>query len=209
MRLEDYQIQQIQGYLDEQSIWYNDIKEEILDHIISFVEQRTEASNEDFVVILAEVLSEVDIPNIQRQKAAKESKVTLSLIAHEMLSYLKGRRLVIITLLFIEILVISETTFLLSIPFSVEGLAMMALIPFISLHPYFKSTTLLNSVFNLRAGVIITVLSLSSAINALMASSLSSAVLSALYYCALALFLMAAFQVLKKTYHRIKLHGAY
>jgi len=208
MKLAHYQIEHIKDYINDQDIWYKEIKEEILDHIVSAVEiQMTESSN-DFLETLAQVLTEIDILSIQKAKASLESKTTLRLIGIEMLTYLKGKRLAMILLMFIGILLISITTTFFSFHL-VEGLTILAIIPFISLYSYFKSPALLHTIFKLRIKVIMWVPIMFITFNNLLSLiDYSSDILTALSYCGFGWIIIASFKVLKTTYRRIKLHGA-
>lgn len=93
MRLAHYQIEHLREYIDHQSIWYDDVKEEILDHVATAVEERMAAGEESFVDASAVVFTELKIHQFQRQKLKAEHIATLKEVGSEMLLFFTGKRL--------------------------------------------------------------------------------------------------------------------
>ena len=182
MRLEYYQIQQIQNYLDSQGIWYIDVKEEVLDHVISSVEERLTQSPNDFLETLAQVLCEIDIISIQQQKVKSEFVKGLKLIGSEMCTYLIGKRLVVLLGMFLTILITASFSTLLiwAYLYLIQGILIFAAIPIISPF-YFERLPWAHTIFKQRVITILTVVH----------------------------FFMFIPSVLKRTFFKIKLHGAY
>lgn len=68
MKLTHYQIEHIREWIEMQNIWYDEIKDELLDHMVCAVEERMAGSEISFVHALAEVCAEVNPSQMQRQK---------------------------------------------------------------------------------------------------------------------------------------------
>lgn len=72
MKLAHYQIEHIREWINIQNIWYDEIKDELLDHMVCAVEERITRTDISFVNALAEICLEVDPSAIQRQKLKVE-----------------------------------------------------------------------------------------------------------------------------------------
>ena len=99
MKLAYYQIEHLREYIDNQSIWYDDIKEEILDHVATAVEERMADGEESFVDASTTVFAELKIHQFQRQKLKVEHIATLKEVGSEMLSFFSGKRLLFTVLI--------------------------------------------------------------------------------------------------------------
>lgn len=94
MKLAHYQIDQLKEYISTQSIWYEDVREEILDHVASIVEEKMTEEDVSFVNASAEAFNELDIHKFQRAKLLAEHKAVLKEVLREMKSFLSGTRLI-------------------------------------------------------------------------------------------------------------------
>ena len=93
MKLTHFQIEQIKEYSDTQSIWYDDVKQEILDHVATAVEEKMESGEINFIDFCGDVFLELDVNKFQRHKLKYEHLATLREAGNEMLTFLKGKRL--------------------------------------------------------------------------------------------------------------------
>lgn len=92
MKLAHYQIEHIKEYIDQQNIWYDDIKDELLDHIICAVEADMEANESKFVDALGKALTEVSPNELQRQKLKVEHIQTFKDIAAELKAFVSTKK---------------------------------------------------------------------------------------------------------------------
>ncbi len=206
MKLASYQIELISNYLDEQNIWYADLREELLDHVASSIEERSQGSEDRFPELLGEQLVELDINTIQAERVKREFRNTLQSILEEMLSMLKSKMLLVLIVLFSGILLLFLKTNLLELPI-IEGIAILGLIPFLSVYPYFKSKALLHNIFKVRISVVVFSVVFAFVLNQLTQSFLPLVILPILN-CVLVWFLTGAYAVLQRTLNSIKVHGA-
>lgn len=93
MKLAHYQLEQIRTYINDQSIWYDDVREEILDHVATSVEAKMTNTDIRFVDACAEVFKELDIQSFQRQRLKYEHIATFRDVFQVMLSFFTGKRL--------------------------------------------------------------------------------------------------------------------
>lgn len=93
MKLTPYQIEQITVYIDDQNIWYDDVKAEIIDHVATAVEEKMASEELAFIEASAEVFLALNINRFQRHKLNYEHLATLREVGNEMLTFLKGKRL--------------------------------------------------------------------------------------------------------------------
>lgn len=132
MKLTLYQIEQIQEYIDTQDIWYDDVKQEILDHVATAVEERMESKEIKFIDACGDIFLELDINKFQRHKLKYEHIATLREVGSEMLSFLKGKRL------FFLIMIISASGLGFSISSSItQGLWILGIWMPLTLMVYF------------------------------------------------------------------------
>lgn len=99
MKLAHFQIEQIKEYIDSKSIWYDDVKTEILDHVATAVEEKMEDEQIKFVDACGEVFLELDVNKFQRHKLKYEHLATFREVGSEMLTFLKGKRLLYLILI--------------------------------------------------------------------------------------------------------------
>lgn len=85
MKLAHYQIEHIRQWISMQNIWYDEIKDELLDHMVCAVEEQMEFREVNFADALAQVCSEVNPQKLQRQKLKYEHLKTLKDTLGEML----------------------------------------------------------------------------------------------------------------------------
>lgn len=77
MKLAHYQIEHIKEWISMQNIWYNEIKDELLDHMVCAVEEKMSETQTSFMDALDKVCSEVNPTHLQRQKLKYEHIKTL------------------------------------------------------------------------------------------------------------------------------------
>lgn len=68
MKLNPSQIQEIDRLIGDHNIWYDDLKNELTDHVASAVEDRLGQENTSFDHALMQVMEEIDPEKIQRQR---------------------------------------------------------------------------------------------------------------------------------------------
>ena len=95
MTLDKTQIFEIKELVNKQSIWYNDIKEELVDHIASEVEQQMQ-QGADFKEALSQVTPQINFKKIQRERLKYEHIRAMKDVLTEMKSFLAGPRLLIL-----------------------------------------------------------------------------------------------------------------
>ncbi|OEK05013.1 hypothetical protein [Roseivirga misakiensis] len=93
MKLAHYQLEQIEEYIKDQNIWYDDVRQELLDHMATSVEEKMDKEDSSFVDACAKVFTEIDIPRFQRHKLKFEHIATLKEAGNEMLTFFKGIKL--------------------------------------------------------------------------------------------------------------------
>lgn len=84
MKLLAFQIEHIKEWIQLQNIWYNDLKDELLDHMICATEEKMANQDLNFVEALAQVCTEVEPRKIQRQKLHHEHLNTLKSSLYQM-----------------------------------------------------------------------------------------------------------------------------
>lgn len=114
MKLAHFQIEQIKEYIDSKSIWYDDVKTEILDHVATAVEEKMATDQVKFVDACGDVFLELDVNKFQRHKLKYEHLATYREVGSEMLTFFKGKRLLylilIITASFLGFSISASTT---------------------------------------------------------------------------------------------------
>ncbi len=97
MKLAHYHIEHIKEWIGMQNIWYDEIKDELLDHMICSTEHKIQASEMKFIEALAEVCNEVKPFELQRQKLKYEHINSFKEVLTEMtrFSLLKSNSLVL------------------------------------------------------------------------------------------------------------------
>ena len=94
MKLAHYQIEHIKEYIDRQNIWYDDIKDELLDHLICAVEAEMETNEIKFIDALDKVLAEVNPNELQRQKLKVEHVQTFKDLASELKAFVSTKKVI-------------------------------------------------------------------------------------------------------------------
>ncbi|MCO6361036.1 hypothetical protein [Roseivirga pacifica] len=94
MKLAHYQIEHIKEYIDRQNIWYDDIKDELLDHLICAVEAEMETNEIKFIDALGKVLTEVNPNELQRQKLKVEHIQTFKDLASELKAFVSTKKVI-------------------------------------------------------------------------------------------------------------------
>ena len=94
MKLAHYQIEHIKEYIDRQNIWYDDIKDELLDHLICAVETEMETNEIKFIDALGKVLTEVNPNELQRQKLKVEHIQTFKDLASELKAFVSTKKVI-------------------------------------------------------------------------------------------------------------------
>ena len=106
MKLSHYQIEHIREYIDAQNIWYDDIKIELLDHIVCNIEHQMEASDIKFIEAAARAIEEVNPSAIQKERLKVEHIATFKEVYHEAIGLFSGSK---IYLAVMAVLMVMET----------------------------------------------------------------------------------------------------
>ena len=109
MKLAHYQIEHIREWINMQNIWYDEIKDELLDHMVCAVEQRMANAEISFVNALAEVCKEVNPTQVQRQKLKFEHFNALKETFSEMKNF-DLMKVLSLTVLFIMFILLQTYT---------------------------------------------------------------------------------------------------
>ena len=96
MKLAHYQIEHIREYIDGQNIWYDDIKIELIDHIVCNIEHQMEDSDIKFVEAAAIAIKEIDPASIQKERLKVEHIATFKEVYHEIIDLFSGSILFIL-----------------------------------------------------------------------------------------------------------------
>lgn len=68
MKLAHYQIEHIKAYIEDQGIWYYDVRDELVDHIASSVEDGISRENLTFAKAFAQSIEAINCKAIQRKR---------------------------------------------------------------------------------------------------------------------------------------------
>jgi hypothetical protein len=214
MKLAHYQIEHIREYIDAQNIWYDDIKIELVDHIVCNIEYQMEASDIKFIEAAARAIEEVNPSDIQKERLKVEHIATFKEVYHEAIGLFSGSKiyLAVMAVLAGILLVIFSSDLEEALRlFSTTSLTAL-FVNFLA-RTYFnrKFKPLYNSYFMSRLNAVYTsALLFTSLIGLLVADWLvQSPVALIIYICTFNLYLIASFTVMNRTFNKLKNHAAY
>lgn len=213
MKLAHYQIEHIKEYIDGQNIWYDDVKNELLDHIICAVEVDMEANQRSFVDALGKVLIEVNPNTLQRQKLKVEHIQAFRDVLLELKRIVSGQRtLYIILFLLLNIAITRVTALDLKEYLKLLHLGGLVLLFFnfiIRTLTNHKFRPLYNVYFISRLNSIYTSSLIGTSLISLFLSSwlVQTPVALVVYSTAFMTYLTASFFVLNRTFLMVKRHA--
>jgi hypothetical protein len=107
MKLAHYQIEHIKAYIEDQGIWYFDVRDELVDHIASSVEDGISKENLTFAKAFAQSIEAINYKTIQR----KRMRASTSAVHRELLKELLATSTSIRILVFGSIFLVSYLMF--------------------------------------------------------------------------------------------------
>lgn len=214
MKLAHYQIEHIREYIDGQNIWYDDIKEELLDHIVCNVEDYMRSGDIKFVEAAALAIKEVNPSAIQKERLKVEHIATFKEVYHEIIDLFSGSKIYLaVVAILVGVLLITISNDLAETLGLFSTTALTALFVNFFARTYFnrKFKPLYNSYFMSRLNTIYTsTLLFTSLISLLLADWLvQDPVALIIYISTFNLYLIASFRVINRTFNKLKNHVAY
>jgi hypothetical protein len=214
MKLAHYQIEHIKEYIDAQNIWYDDIKIELVDHIVCNVEHQMEVSDIKFIEAAARAIEEVNPSAIQKERLKVEHIATFKEVYNEAIGLFSGSKIYLAVLAVLAgiLLVIFSSDLEEALRlFSTTSLTVLFVNFFARTYFNRKFKPLYNSYFMSRLNAVYTsALLFTSLIGLLVADWLvQSPVALIIYICAFNLYLIASFMVMNRTFNKLKNHVAY
>ena len=214
MKLAHYQIEQIREYIDGQNIWYDDIKIELIDHIVCNIEHQMEDSDIKFVEAAAIAIKEIDPASIQKERLKVEHIATFKEVYHEIIDLFSGSKIylaVVAILAGVLLITVSnnlEETLRL---FSTTTLTTLFVNFFARTYFNRKFKPLYNSYFMSRLNTVYTSALLSTSLIGLLLADwlVQNPVALIIYISTFNLYLIASFKVINRTFNKLKHHAAY
>tara|TARA_R110000796_G_scaffold71409_3_gene162065 strand:+ start:54812 stop:55459 length:648 start_codon:yes stop_codon:yes gene_type:complete len=214
MKLAHYQIEQIREYIDGQNIWYDDIKIELIDHIVCNIEHQMEDSDIKFVEAAAIAIKEIDPAAIQKERLKVEHIATFKEVYHEIVDLFSGSKI------YLAVVAVLAGVLLTTVSNNLEETlrlfsttALTALFVNFFARTYFnrKFKPLYNSFFMSRLNTVYTsALLFTSLIGLLLTDWLvQNPVALIIYISTFNLYLIASFKVINRTFNKLKHHAAY
>ena len=211
MRLAHYQIEHIKEYIDHQNIWYKDIKDELLDHIICAVEEEMEHNDTKFVDALAKVILEVKPKALQRAKLKTEHLRTFKSVYQEFSTVLQTKPYqIVLAIAFAACIILTSGSLddTLRI-YHMLGLVALFFNFFIRTWGNMKFQPLHNTLFMSRLNATYTpALLITSLVSLLLSDWLQQAPLALLIYISLFnCYILACFHLLNRSFVELKKYG--
>ena len=214
MKLAHYQIEHIREYIDGQNIWYDDIKIELIDHIVCNIEHQMEDSDIKFVEAAAIAIKEIDPASIQKERLKVEHIATFKEVYHEIVDLFSGSKIylaVVAILAGVLLITVSnnlEETLRL---FSTTTLTTLFVNFFARTYFNRKFKPLYNSYFMSRLNTVYTSALLSTSLIGLLLADwlVQNPVALIIYISTFNLYLIASFKVINRTFNKLKHHAAY
>ena len=214
MKLAHYQIEHIREYIDGQNIWYDDIKIELIDHIVCNIEHQMEDSDIKFVEAAAIAIKEIDPAAIQKERLKVEHIATFKEVYHEIIDLFSGSKIylaVVAILAGVLLITVSnnlEETLRL---FSTTTLTTLFVNFFARTYFNRKFKPLYNSYFMSRLNTVYTSALLSTSLIGLLLADwlVQNPVALIIYISTFNLYLIASFKVINRTFNKLKHHVAY
>lgn len=213
MKLAYYQIEHIKQYIDQQNIWYDDVKGELLDHIVCAVEHEMEVGDRKFVDALARVLIEIDPSALQRQKLKVEHIATFKDVYHELTGFFTTSKALYPLAAFMGSILFAFWCSDLKLGLQLfHGLSVLALFGNFIARTWrnAKFKPLYNVYFMSRLNAIYTPSFLIGSLVSLLISTwlVHNPIAFVVYLGSFATFLIAGFLVMNRTFLKLKKHAA-
>ncbi len=213
MSLVSYQIEHIKEYINSHGIWYEDVKAELLDHMICSIEERMSEKNQSYQDAFADLLNEMKVGEFQRTKLKYEHLRAFRLVFKEMTTFLTGSKILIFTLIAMLSGIICYNP--LALPYISSQvlsvcLVLFALVYFLGLPIFNRKYKALYHCFYMSRvnAVTTTTLIVVSLIEGRLTDWLMQFPLAAtLIYTFVLLFVAAATIVMNRTYKEVKAHA--
>ncbi len=214
MKLAHYQIEHIREYIDGQSIWYDDIKSELLDHIICNVEHRMATSDIKFVEAAALAIEEINPSAIQKERLKVEHIATFKEVSQEIIGLFSGSKIYLaVAAILAGVLLTTVSNDLEETLRLFSTMALTALFLNFFARTYFnrKFKPLYNSFFMSRLNTVYTSALLSTSLVGLLLTDwlVQNPVALIIYISTFNLYLIASFRVLNRTFNKLRNHVAY
>tara|TARA_A100000171_G_scaffold40989_1_gene41629 strand:+ start:1573 stop:2199 length:627 start_codon:yes stop_codon:yes gene_type:complete len=207
MKLAHYQIEHIREYIDGQNIWYDDIKIELIDHIVCNIEHQMEDSDIKFVEAAAIAIKEIDPASIQKERLKVEHIATFKEVYHEIIDLFSGSKI------YLAVVAILAGVLLITTLRSFSTTALTALFVNFFARTYFnrKFKPLYNSFFMSRLNTVYTSALLSTSLIGLLLADwlVQNPVALIIYISTFNLYLIASFKVINRAFNKLKHHVAY
>ncbi|MFT6969889.1 MAG: hypothetical protein ACJAXX_000452 [Roseivirga sp.] len=214
MKLAYYQIEHIREYIDAENIWYDDIKIELVDHIVCNIEQQMEVSDIKFVEAAALAIEEINPSAVQQERLKVEHIATFKEVYHEAIDLFSGKKIFYPMLFVLAGILLVELSSDLG-----KNLYDFIILSFVALFFSFVIRTLFNKKFKPLHNVYFmsrmnAVYTIGLGVNSLIALFLTdwlarNPIVFIIYISALSIYLIAGFRVMNKTFQKLQNHVAY
>jgi hypothetical protein len=214
MKLAYYQIEHIREYIDAENIWYDDIKIELVDHIVCNIEQQMEVSDIKFVEAAALAIEEINPSSVQQERLKVEHIATFKEVYHEAIDLFSSSKLLYTILSLLAGILMVELSSDLG-----KNLYGFIILSFVALFFSFVIRTLFNKKFKPLHNVYFmsrmnAVYTIGLGVNSLIALFLTdwlarNPIVFIIYISALSIYLIAGFRVMNKTFKKLQNHVSY
>jgi hypothetical protein len=214
MKLAYYQIEHIREYIDAENIWYDDIKIELVDHIVCNIEQQMKVSDIKFVEAAALAIEEINPSSVQQERLKVEHIATFKEVYHEAIDLFSSSKLLYTILSLLAGILMVELSSDLG-----KNLYGFIILSFVALFFSFVIRTLFNKKFKPLHNVYFmsrmnAVYTIGLGVNSLIALFLTdwlarNPIVFIIYISALSIYLIAGFRVMNKTFKKLQNHVSY
>jgi hypothetical protein len=214
MKLAYYQIEHIREYIDAENIWYDDIKIELVDHIVCNIEQQMEVSDIKFVEAAALAIEEINPSAVQQERLKVEHIATFKEVFQEAIDLFSSSKLLYTILSLLAGILMVELSGDLG-----KNLYGFIILSFVALFFSFVIRTLFNKKFKPLHNVYFmsrmnAVYTIGLGVNSLIALFLTdwlarNPIVFIIYISALSIYLIAGFRVMNKTFKKLQNHVSY
>jgi hypothetical protein len=214
MKLAYYQIEHIREYIDAENIWYDDIKIELVDHIVCNIEQQMKVSDIKFVEAAALAIEEINPSSVQQERLKVEHIATFKEVYHEAIDLFSSSKLLYTILSLLAGILLVELSSDLG-----KNLYGFIILSFVALFFSFVIRTLFNKKFKPLHNVYFmsrmnAVYTIGLGVNSLIALFLTdwlarNPIVFIIYISALSIYLIAGFRVMNKTFKKLQNHVSY
>ncbi len=212
MKLAHYQIAHIKSYIDNKNIWYQDIKDELLDHMICGVEREMEENETSFADAVSKIALEVKPLSLQRAKLKIEHLRTFKELNHTVIDLAVNKTHLIIICILIAVFLTAFTDTLSNTINFYNTAVILALVYNFTFRTWrnkeFKP--LQNTLFTSRMNALsVTAILTIQFLNLTLAELIEATPwLFMLYTAIFNIYVLASFKILNKSFLDLKNHGA-